>query len=138
MRILADRPFLRRAAELAVDAAQEAIERRRGRAEEPLTAPERQEAVVAAADAMAADPVVVNETNSEPWWKSRVYVGIAVALAGQALAWFGVETGPADEAFLSELVTTIGGLIALIGRSVKAGPIVWWKPWTLLGIGGRA
>lgn len=132
MGILANRPILRRTAELAIQAAQEALQRRRAGAA-PLTPAERTAAVDRTATALATDPVVVNQTNSEPWYRSRVYVGIATVLVGQVIAWLELE---ADEVLISEIVTAVGGIIALIGRSVSnAGPIVWWKPWTIIGIG---
>jgi hypothetical protein len=34
---------------------------------------------------MAADPALVNATNSEPWYRSRVIIGLITSMAGLVL-----------------------------------------------------
>ena len=107
------------------------------------TLAERDIPIVAAAvqDAMARDPVVQNATNQEAWWKSRVWVGIITAAFGVVLARLQIQFTPNEQALVNQItpyVPQILGLaIAAVGRSVgnRPGPNVWWRPWTLLGIG---
>lgn len=128
-RLRKERPVLARAAELAI----EAIEERRG---SPLAPAQRESAAGEAAVAMANDPVLVNATNSEPWYRSRIYVGLIVTALGMALRIGGVDLTAEDETLVGEAISALGAVIALIGRSVHGlKPIRWSRPWTILGIG---
>ena len=70
---------------------------------------------------VAANPVVRNQMNAEPWYQSRVALGSIVAAVGvllpTVLRVFGVET---DEGTilknLDAVVTLAGALYALYGR----------------------
>lgn len=62
-----------------------------------------------------------NLTNREPWYRSRVILGLGVALAAKAAEQFlGVTMAPGDEAELTGLVldgiTWAGSIVALWGR----------------------
>ena len=101
--------------------------------------PEDTAAVAAAVtDAMNRDPVVQNATNSEPWYQSRVYVGIIFAAIAMVGRWLGLdfEISANDQATIMQALPIVGLAIAAIGRGVKnLPPIRWSRPWTLFGIG---
>lgn len=136
---LANRPVLRRAAELAVEAARDAVAGTRRGAPRQMTGPERVAAVNAAAARLAADPVVVNETNSEPLPQSRTFVAaLAVLLtsAGMLATQLAAEGGFDWEIGGPAIGTLLASVAGLVGR-VKAGlrPIDWRRPWTIFGLG---
>lgn len=119
-RFLANKPLLRRFAESAVDGIGDLLD-----------AGKREAAVDRATERMSGDPVVVNETSSEPWWQSRIYVGAITLIVGML-----IDVTPADLDIVATAAEGVGALVVLIGRSVKnKGPIDWKRPWTLLGIG---
>lgn len=92
-------------------------------------------------DALARDPVVQNATNQEPFWKSRVWVGLITAAFGVVLARLNIQFTGNELALVNQITPYIpqvlGIAIASVGRAVgnRRGPIVWWRPWTLFGIG---
>lgn len=115
-RVLANRPLLRVLATEAADAA-------------GIPAANRQQVEDRVVERLASNPVVTNETNSEPWWQSRIYIGVITAIVG--MIWNQV-----DPTAVAEIASGAGALVALIGRSLKnKGPIDWKRPWTVLGIG---
>ncbi|WP_208180001.1 hypothetical protein J4T85_019840 [Sinorhizobium medicae] len=97
------------------------------------------------ADAAAAGPIInavtskiapeiINATNNEPWWQSRVVwgsiVAIAAPLAAPLLSWVIGETVTisAEEqaniaAALAAAGAALGGLFAIYGRFVARKPI---------------
>lgn len=72
----------------------------------------------------AVAPVMVNATNNEPWYKSRIYWGLIAAGAGIVTSRFGFVLSGEDLQTLldsgSDLITTVGLLYALYGRVVGA------------------
>lgn len=133
-RLRKERPVLARAAELAI----EAIEERRG---QPLAPATRDSVAAEAAVAMASDPVVMNGTNNEPWYQSRIILGLITMTLGFALRVAGADVTAEDEALIQsalpivgEGISALGLLIAAIGRLAKnMKPINWRKPWTIFG-----
>lgn len=67
----------------------------------------------------AVQPVIENATNSEPFWKSRIYIGLFVAGVGAIAQHFGVQVSGADIQLIStsipELVQLIGSLAEVVG-----------------------
>lgn len=83
------------------------------------------QAVTVAADVVdAIRPTVENATNSEPWYRSRIYLGLIAAGIGIALSRFGiVVTGDDLDSIIGNfgtLVEVAGSLYALYGRIVGA------------------
>lgn len=72
-------------------------------------------------------PVLVNQTNNEPWYQSRVIIGSLVAIGGGILQLYGYTVSANDMAMIVELVgqaTTFGGsLVALYGRLAARKPL---------------
>ncbi|MEY9782259.1 hypothetical protein [Sinorhizobium fredii] len=72
-------------------------------------------------------PEIINATNSEPWYRSRVTLGAILAAAAGVLGLFGVAF-PADvQGKVIELVIAlgpvVGGALALYGRWSARKPI---------------
>ncbi|CCE94658.1 hypothetical transmembrane protein [Sinorhizobium fredii HH103] len=72
-------------------------------------------------------PEIINATNSEPWYRSRVTLGAILAAAAGVLGMFGYAF-PADvQGKVIELIIAlgpvIGGAIALYGRWAARKPI---------------
>lgn len=69
-------------------------------------------------------PIVVNATNSEPWYQSRVILGALVAIIGSALGAVGIaldeETRQQIIVIIPVVISTAGSLYALYGRIVGA------------------
>lgn len=92
-------------------------------------------------DAIASSPVAQNATNQEPWWKSRIWVGLITAAFGVLLGRLNIQFTANEQALINQVTPYIpqvlGLAIATVGRAVgnRKGPIVWWRPWTVLGIG---
>lgn len=135
---IASRPAVREVAGIVVDIAAERI--RKGHAADGIapSAGERAAMKDQAAAQIAADPVLQNAMNVEPFWQSRVIVGLATAFAGFALARFDVAGDTRN--FVLEnmplLLEALGMLVAAVGRTVKGlKPIDWKRPWTIFGIG---
>lgn len=91
--------------------------------------------------AMAASPVVQNAMNQEPWWKSRIWVGLITSAFGVLLARLNVQFTANEQAFINQITPYVpqglGLAIAAVGRAVggRKGPINWRHPWTILGVG---
>lgn len=82
---------------------------------------------VAAEVTQAIAPVVVNQTNNEPLWKSRILRGALLALAGLAGGYLGIQftDGDLDTGLkaVTDLVTALGVLYSIYGRlTSKAAP----------------
>ena len=64
-------------------------------------------------------PIVVNATNSEPWFRSRIYIGLIAAGLGAIAQHFGVQISGSDLQLFTnsipELVQLIGSLFELLG-----------------------
>lgn len=76
-------------------------------------------------------PVIENATNSEPWFRSRIYIGLFAAGLGAVAQHFGVQISGADIQLVTNSVPEIiqaggtiaeavGLLYALYGRVVGA------------------
>jgi hypothetical protein len=111
-------------------------------AADPTTAATR--ADVPAMQAAIEDHVgalVENATNQEPWWKSRIWVGIITAAFGVLLGRLNIQFTGNEQALINQITPyvpqVLGLAIAGVGRAVgnRRGPIVWWRPWTIIGIG---
>jgi len=106
-----------------------------------MTAADVPAVAAAVQDAMARDPVVQNATNQEPWWKSRIWVGIITAAFGVVLARLQIQFTANEQALINQVTPyvpqVLGLAIATVGRAVgnRKGPISWKRPWTILGIG---
>lgn len=77
----------------------------------------------------AIKPVVVNATNSEPWYRSRIYIGLIAAGLGAIAQHFGVQISGSDIQLVTNsipevvqavgtIAEAIGLLYALYGRAV--------------------
>lgn len=141
MGILANRPVIRDAARAAVEAVVDSVrEQRNAPRGTPPSAPVVDSATVqATAERMAAQPVLVNAMNAEPWWQSRIKIGTLVLAVTMVARWAGYElpaVSDADMDIIYNVLATFGGGIVGIGRWVSnLKPINWRRPWTLLGIG---
>lgn len=75
---------------------------------------------VAKAVAQEVAPIIVNATNSEPWYQSRVILGGLVALGASVAGFFGIIIDEQSRLEIIQLVPTIataaGALYALYGR----------------------
>jgi len=67
----------------------------------------------------AVKPVIENATNSEPFWRSRIYIGLIVAGLGAIAQHFGVAVSGSDieliTASIPELVQAVGSLAEIVG-----------------------
>lgn len=133
---IANRPAVREAAGVLVDVVADRIKARRADAVPPSTG-ERTAMVEQAATQIAASPQLTNALNAEPFWQSRVIVGLTTAFVGFGLD--RVEWGDTENFILTNIGLFLEGfglLVGAIGRTVKGlAPIDWRKPWTILGIG---
>lgn len=93
--------------------------------------PNAQAEKVAAQVARELTPVVTNATNAEPWYRSRIYIGLIAAGVGAIAQHFGVQVSGADIQLVTnsipEVIQSLGtiaeaaGLLyALYGRIVGA------------------
>jgi len=82
---------------------------------------------VARAAAEAVAPVLVNKTNSEPWYQSRVTWGALVSIGTGVAALFGFTIAPQDADLILAVGaaggTVIGGVLTLWGRWAAKKPI---------------
>lgn len=78
-------------------------------------------AEVAQAAAEAAAPVLVNKTNSEPWYQSRVTWGALVSIGTGLATLFGYSIAPQD----AELILVIG----MASGTFMGGAITLWGRW---------
>lgn len=69
-------------------------------------------------------PVVVNATNQEPWYKSRVVIGTLISLLSVGARYAGIQFDYIDQETMTDLVLqlvpVLGGFYALYGR-LKTG-----------------
>ena len=67
----------------------------------------------------AVKPVLENATNSEPFYRSRIYIGLIVAGLGAIAQHFGVSVSGSDieliTASIPELMQAIGSLAEVLG-----------------------
>lgn len=67
-------------------------------------------------------PVIENATNKEPWFRSRIYLGLITAVIGMALSQFGVVITSGDvNTFVTvggEIIQALGVLYATYGRII--------------------
>lgn len=106
-------------------------------AAQPADGPVIERAVEQAVDEQVT-PVLANATNSEPWYQSRVIVGLIIAFVTMVARWLGLDLSisAADQDVIMQALPFFGLAISAIGRGVKnLPPIRWSRPWTLLGIG---
>lgn len=70
----------------------------------------------------AIKPIVVNATNSEPWFRSRIYIGLITAGVGAIAQHFGVQISGADIQLVTnsvpEVVQAVGTVMEAIGLLV--------------------
>lgn len=91
-------------------------------------------AVQAVTDRVA--PIVANATNQEPWYQSRVKVGLIIMFAGWLAQRFGIDLGinDADRDLITNLVMAFGGSLAGVGRWINGLPPMRWNPLTWFGM----
>ncbi len=69
-------------------------------------------------------PIIVNATNSEPWYKSRVMLGALVSIVASLLGLFGIvldeDTRQQIVVLIPVIISTGGAIYALYGRIVGA------------------
>lgn len=71
-------------------------------------------------------PIVVNATNAEPWYQSKVTIGAVLTLvtAGYALGLdFADGTPPDVNSFSAQMGTIAGALVVLWGRWLPGKPL---------------
>ncbi|HTV71182.1 MAG TPA: hypothetical protein VMF90_21850 [Rhizobiaceae bacterium] len=72
-------------------------------------------------------PVIDHLTNQEPWYRSRVIVGLAVSLILKAAAAAGVATDQLDPdsttTAVIALISALADVYALYGRTIASKPI---------------
>jgi len=70
-------------------------------------------------------PVILNQTNNEPLWKSRILRGAGIALVGLAGGYLGINISDGDLEggikAVTDLVTALGVLYAIYGRLTSKG-----------------
>lgn len=75
--------------------------------------------VVAAEVVETVKPVIENAVNAEPWWRSRIYLGLIAAGVGAVAQHFGVQISGADLRLITdsvpELVQLFGSLLEIVG-----------------------
>lgn len=83
-------------------------------------------AVIAKEVAKETAAVVINQTNNEPWYQSRVTLGALVALVGGAYS-LGLDftdgTPPSVDSLTSQLTAIIGAVTVLYGRWIARKPL---------------
>jgi hypothetical protein len=71
--------------------------------------------------------VITNITNREPWYQSRIVIGLIVSLAMKAAAAAGIATDTLDgddlTTLIIALISVLGDLYAMYGRLVVAKPL---------------
>ncbi len=82
-------------------------------------------------DQVAADitkviaPVIENQTNNEPLWKSRILRGAVLALVGLAGGYLGLQISDGDleggVKAVTDLITAVGVLYSIYGRLTSKG-----------------
>jgi hypothetical protein len=135
MPILANRPVIRKAARAAVEAVIQSTQEARGRAA-PVVTPAAREATVAATAAnIAESPVLVNALNAEPWYQSRIKVGLIIMLIGWVAGRFGwtIDMNDADRELFTNVIMAFGGGMAGVGRWISNLPPMRWNPLTWFG-----
>lgn len=78
-------------------------------------------------DALAKAPEVVNATNSEPWWQSRVVTGLIGVLVMLAVQWGLIAAEDANTVVL-QITTAVAGaaaVYALGGRLIRGLKPMW-------------
>lgn len=67
----------------------------------------------------AIEPVITNAVNAEPWYKSRIYLGLIVAGIGAVAQHFGVQVSGSDLQLVTnsvpELIQLVGSLGEIVG-----------------------
>lgn len=85
----------------------------------------RDEEIVAARVAEKLAPVIQNQTNQEPLWKSRIMRGSLLALLGLAGGYLGINLSDGDVEggikAITDLVSALGVLYAIYGRVTSKG-----------------
>lgn len=75
----------------------------------------------------AVAPLIVNATNSEPWYQSHVTIGAIVSIAIPLLSLVGVKADIITPDQLTSIITAagvvVGGVITLYGRWVAKRPL---------------
>jgi hypothetical protein len=133
MPVLANRPVIRKAARAAVEAVVDAVrERRQG----PVTAAVNEATVTAAAINIAEQPALVNALNAEPWYASRIKVGLIITLAGWIAGRFGWvwDLNEGDVEIISNVLMAFGGSMAGVGRWISGLPPMRLNPLTWFGL----
>lgn len=87
----------------------------------------KNEVATAVAVEMSKNPTLINATNQEPWYQSRVYTGLISSVIGGAGLLFGKRIAPEHMATLVEIISailTLGGQIwSWYGRTFPNKPI---------------
>lgn len=67
----------------------------------------------------AVKPIVQNATNGEPWFRSRIYLGLIAAGAGAVAQHFGIQVSGSDLQLISnsvpELIQLGGSVVEVLG-----------------------
>lgn len=134
---IAARPAVREAAGVLVNIAVDRIKDRKSGSPIAPSTGEKAVMVNEAATAIASRPELVNAMNAEPWYQSRVIVGLGAATAGFLLDKFGVgeENRNFVLANLPLLLEGLGLVIGAIGRTVKGLKPMTWNPLSWIGLG---
>ncbi|WP_156382365.1 MULTISPECIES: N-acetylmuramoyl-L-alanine amidase [unclassified Aureimonas] len=89
--------------------------------------PAEAEAAAPIAQAVIEDvvPLVLNATNSEPWYQSRVILGSATTIVSSLAALIGLAQGGSTQAdlYAAPIVALLGAAFALYGRLAALKPI---------------
>lgn len=121
---LSRRPLVRQLAQIAA----ERVAERLGE-QPPVVHREIEETI---AREIAADPVLINETNNEPWWQSRIFINQMVTGVGAIGMIVNMAFGTAEfdgDALASSIVAVIGLIGTLKARFGSASaPARWWNP----------
>lgn len=131
---IASRPAVRKAAEVLVDIAAERIRKGRAAGGVAPSTGERNTMVEQAATAIAERPALVNAMNAEPWYQSRVKVGLLIAALGWVLNRFNIDLGltEEDKELATSLIMGFGGGLASVGRWISGlkpmtfNPLSWF------------
>lgn len=82
--------------------------------------------VIAKAVTDALTPIILNATNNEPWYQSRVTLGALATLLGGSynlVLQFVNHTPPTTDSFIAQATTLAGAAFVLYGRFIAKKPL---------------
>jgi hypothetical protein len=135
MPVLANRPVIRKAARATLEAIVDTVRPHRIEGT-PVAAPVTEAMVTAAAVNIEAQPALVNALNAEPWYQSRIKVGLIIMLIGWVAGRFGwtIDMTDADRELFTNVIMAFGGGMAGAGRWISNLPPMRWNPLTWFGL----